>query len=234
MGFLDWFKNLFCKDILEENLDLKNQLKIIQTKNPKEEYYNNKYPKVNLTYLRHETDADYQIDLRDFYMLNDANIPIIVGKSDDEIALNSLNYILKNITYVDDKTDYNYDEYWAFPFQTIKRKKGDCEDGAILLANILVKSGIPYWKVRLTCANVDDGKGNSGGHCFVTYYCEKQDKFVLLDWCYYPNKLPIEQRKNYDEETFYKASWFSWNNLYCFSEDVRTANKYLKPTNKKV
>lgn len=235
----NWLQKLFCSDVLAENdklkvsldaanvqvNDLQIQLKAIQApKNPKEEEYNNKYPKVNLTYLRHETDGDYNIDLRDFYMLNDAVIPIVTGKDDDEKALNALKYVIKNVTYVADKTDYGYDEYWAMPYQTLKRKKGDCEDGAILLANIMVKSGIPYWKVRLSAGDV---KG--GGHCYVTYYSESKDMWVVLDWCYWPNQLTIPERKNYKDEENYYAVWFSWNRDFCFSNGLKlVANDYLK------
>jgi predicted transglutaminase-like cysteine proteinase len=236
---LDWIKKIFCSDIISENEKLKislinsnsnidflqNQLKILQApKNPLELYYNIKYPQVNLTYLRHETDGDYNIDLRNFFMLNDAGIPCVSGVSDDEKALNALKYVIKNITYIEDKTDYGYPEYWAYGYQTLKRKKGDCEDGAILLANIMVKSGIPYWKVRLSAGDV---KG--GGHCYVTYYCESKDIWVVLDWCYWPNQLAIPDRKNYKDEINYLNVWFSWNRDYCFSQGTNlVANEYLK------
>jgi predicted transglutaminase-like cysteine proteinase len=238
MTFTDWIRKTFCADILLENDNLKadlttanSQVDSLQTqlkaltapKNPKEDEYNNKYPKANLTYLKHETDGDYSIDLRNFYMLNDASIPVVTGKNDDEKALNALKYVIKNVTYVDDKKEYGYEEYWAYAFQTLKRKKGDCEDGAILLANIMVKSGIPYWKVRLSAGSV---KG--GGHCYLTYYCESKDMWVILDWCYWPNQLAIADRKNYKDETNYLDVWFSWNRDYCFSQGTNlSVNGYL-------
>jgi hypothetical protein len=60
----------------------------------------------------------------------------------------------------------------------------NCEDGAILLANMMLKSGIPYWKIRVTAGNVTEpSTGKDVGHAYVTYYCAETDKWVLLDWC---------------------------------------------------
>ncbi len=98
---------------------------------------------------------------------------------------------------------------------------GDCEDGAILLANIMVRSGIPYYKVRITAGDVDDNKGNRGGHCFVVYYCESKDKWVILDWCYWADEnTKIENRKDYKDENYYKSIWFSWNQYYSFTNET--------------
>jgi predicted transglutaminase-like cysteine proteinase len=201
-------------------------LELTNSKNPKEDYYNNKYPKLDLTYFRVETDGNYSVDIRNFFNLNDKTIPIVTGKNDDEKALNGLKWVIKNITYTKDTSfdTYKVNEYWAYAYQTLKHKKGDCEDGAILLANILIKSGIPYWKVRLNAGEV-----NGGGHAYVVYYCEEKDRWVVLDWCYWENTLPINERKDYKEETNYFGVWFSWNTLYCFSTGLNTqAKEFLK------
>ena len=203
---------------------LKKEITNLKYPNPKEQELNNKYPTEDLTYLRHETDGDYKIDLRNFINPYDSFIPKVDGKTDEEKAVNGLKIILDNIKYIDDKSDYGFQEYWSYSYQTWSRKKGDCEDMSILLHNILLKSGVPYWKIRLTCGNVDDGKGKVG-HCFVTYYYEKENKWVLLDCCYYPNSLPIELRKDYKEEIFYKETWFSWNQKYCFTKDIKLIEK---------
>ena len=159
-------------------------------------------------------------------MLKDNDIPVVTGESDDIIAVNGLKWVIDNITYVSDDSDTTYkrNEYWAYPYQTLKHKAGDCEDGAILLANILIKSGIPYWKVRLSAGDVV-----GGGHCYLTYYDSTNDRWVVLDWCYYPNKKSIADRIDYKEETNYKEVWFSWNRDYCFSTGTsKVANDYFK------
>ena len=217
MAFLDFLKGI-ARSILKDELN--------QTANPKEDELNNKYPKVDMNYLRHETDGDYSVDVRNFYMIKDSNIPTVSG-TDDEKALNSLKWVIDNIKYTPDSTSYKQAEYWAYPYQTLKHKTGDCEDGSILLANIMIRSGIPYWKVRITAGDVDDGKGNKGGHCFVVYYYEEGDYWVLLDWCYWNNTLKISQRKNYKDEGYYKEIWFSFNEKYVFSTDEKSASKIL-------
>jgi len=220
------FLKIIAKSILKEEIDtyestiekLKENQIIV---NAKEEELNSKYPKADLTYSRIETDGTYKIALQNFFQINDFNIPTCTGNTDDEKALNCLKYIIKTIKYVPDKTDYGYDEYWAYPYQTLGRKKGDCEDGSILLANMLVKSGIPYWKIRLTAGDVNDSLGNAGGHCFVVYYCEEKKKWVILDWCYYQDSTTsIADRKEYKEMSYYKNIWFSWNQKYCFSNET--------------
>jgi hypothetical protein len=54
------------------------------------------------------------------------------------------------------------------------------------MANIMLRSGIPYYRIRLNAGNV-----NGGGHAYVTYCRETDNQFVVLDWCYYPNNLLI-------------------------------------------
>lgn len=189
----------------------------------------NKRPKTQISYSRFETDGQYSIDVRDFYQVLDNNTPIATGKSYDEIALNALKIVRGRITYNSDKSVYAKDEYWAYSYQTLGRGQGDCEDGAILLANILVKSGVPYWRVRLNAGNV-----NGGGHAYVTYCRETDNEFVVLDWCYWPNNLPVKDRPTHKDERNYMDSarnfyvWFSWDlkNIYA-KEELPTAAKEM-------
>jgi predicted transglutaminase-like cysteine proteinase len=182
-----------------------------------EDHWNNRYPKINQNYSKYENKLTYSIDVRDFFTPYDSNIPTVSGATNDEKALNGLKYVINNVTYVPDKTNFGYDEYWAWAFETLTRKKGDCEDGAILLANILVNSGVPYWRVRLNAGSV-----NGGGHCYLTYCRETDNQFVVLDWCYWPNSKPVAERllhsqeQNYDDPSKNFGIWFSWNQKYCF------------------
>jgi predicted transglutaminase-like cysteine proteinase len=191
--------------------EVKDMAKQIPKPEPMETFYANKYPKADVDYIVHETDGNYEIDVRNFFQYHDSKLPTVTG-SNDEKALKALLWVMANVKYVPDKQAYGFDEYWAFPWQTLKRKVGDCEDGAILLANILMKSGVPYWRVRL---NAGDVKG--GGHCYVTYCRETDNKFVVLDWCYWSNKKPVAERPTHEEERNYNDKeknfyvWFSWN-----------------------
>lgn len=208
----------------QENEALKS---LLSEKEPtdKEIYWNNKYPKALITYKRIETDRDYWIDVRNYFQIHDSSLPKILNDADDEMALQCLRWVMLNIKYVPDKTSYGYAEYWAYPYQTLTRKTGDCEDGAILLANMMIANGIPYWKVRLCAGDVYDDKGNSlGGHAYVTYYHEEKDRWVALDWCFYPNQDSVKDRLDYKDEIIYGKGevWFSWNQLYCYSKSTNS------------
>lgn len=234
------------KKLIDDLINQKELLKLeieelkakIPLSHPKEEYYNNKYPKIPIFYRRIEADDTYNIDVRNYFQIRDSKLPKIKGNSDDEIALNCLKWVIDNITYASDKTHYGYDEFWAYPYQTLKRRRGDCEDGAILLANMMIKSGIPYWKVRLCAGTVYKKNGSeAGGHAYLTYYCEEEDDWKTLDWCYYPNKKEIKYRPNYKNEAIYGNGevWFSWNMKYCFADStalkIEIENRHLTNIN---
>lgn len=184
-----------------------------------EKYWNSKYPKIDAFYSREETDGNYGVDVRNFFQPYDSKIPVVSGSSYDDKATNALKWVKSNVSYVSDKTVYGYDEYWAYAYQTLKRRKGDCEDGAILMANIMLRSGIPYWRIRLNAGNVKDG-----GHAYVTYCREIDNQFVVLDWCYYYKDILMKDRKlhseeqNYDDEAKNYGIWFSWNLKYSFGK----------------
>jgi len=77
-----------------------------------------------------------------------------------------LNWVCNNI-----KPRSEPNDYWNFPEETLKDGFGDCEDGAILLANLLYHSGFPYWKILICVYETP-----SGFHSVVVYDGE------LLDW----------------------------------------------------
>lgn len=196
----------------------------------KEKYYNNKYPKTDIFYAGRQVpkvNKNISIDVKNFFMLNDANVievsNEIISSIDDEIAFECLEWVIKNIKYVTDNTK-GFTEYWQFPFETLHYRTGDCEDGAIFLANLMIMKGVPYWKIRLSAGWVTLN-GKNVGHAYLTYYCEDLDKWVILDWCYWPNKLEIKDRKNYKDEEKYLDVWFSWNQKYSFSEGLNTEAK---------
>jgi hypothetical protein len=186
-----------------------------------EHYHNNKYPKSVKLYtgrtLPNLTDK-LKIDVRNFYTPNDIVIPKINNTllNYDDIAKAALYYVYKNITYISDKTQFNVPEFWMFPFETYHTKKGDCEDGAILLANILLKSGIPYWRIRIVAGDVKSGNDTSG-HCYCCYLKEDTNEWYILDWCFFYNES--KQWLKWKDAKKYLNIWFSFNTKYCFSND---------------
>jgi len=188
-----------------------------------EQYWNNVRVPVSYVYNARPIflfDGDYQghvnLDPRVFASIsNDPNIPVFKGTY-DEIASQALTWVNKHIKYVSEGK-----EFWQFYFETLFRKQGDCEDGAILMHAIMLKSGIPYWRIRL---NAGDVKG--GGHCYVTYLREKDNDWYVLDWCYWYIEskdygLPWKAAEKYYSDSDGKQGfgiWFSFNNKYIFGD----------------
>jgi len=196
----------------------------------KEKYYNEKYPKEDITYYGRvvpTTTNRVNIDVRDFFNEYDSEVRKVVeglklGRmTDDEKALECLLWVINNIKYVGDDTK-GHKDFWQFAFETLFYKNGDCEDGVFLLANMLLIAGVPYWKIRLSVGDV-----TGGAHGYVTYYCEASDKWVVLDWCYWVNKKKIADRADYKDEGNYLGVWFSWNQKYAFSTGLNNKAKNI-------
>ena len=208
-------------DCANERLELQSKLDYCQlslanclnAENEQEKFWNNKYPKQNISYKRKEHDNWYEIDVRNYFEPFDFHLPIVAGASNDEKALKALELVRQIMVYVIDKTEYGLDEFWARAYQTLVHKKGDCEDGAILLANIMLKSEIPYWRIRLNAGDVE-----GGGHAYVTYCRETDNQFVVLDWCYWPKTTLIKDRPLHKDEQNYYGIWFSWNQKFSFGK----------------
>lgn len=211
---------------------LSKSSKPTRSKKSKESYYNNKYPKKDIVYKGRvvpTTRKNIGMDVRNFFNEYDSEVRKVVDRlwlkrlSDDDKALKCLLWVIGNVKYVGDGKK-GHKDFWQFGFETLHYKTGDCEDGAILLANMLMMAGVPYWKIRLS---VGDVKG--GAHGYVNYYCEESDKWVVLDWCYWVNKKKIKYRKDYKDEGNYYGVWFSWNQKYSFSKGLNNkARKILK------
>ena len=233
-------KDNLIKNIMESDAtksekikSLEQMLSFIESEKKFELEITNKIPKKNTTYLRTETDGTYGVDVRNFFMINDVTIPVVTGSTNDIKALAGLNWVKSNIIYTPDKSSYGIDEYWAYPYQTLKRKRGDCEDGAILIANILVRSGVPWYRVRV-CA----GSVKGGGHAYCVYCRETDNEWVVLDWCYWYNNKPVSERpthhemQNYMDKDLNFYVWFSWDlkNIYAKEELSTEAMEFFKYT----
>jgi hypothetical protein len=273
-----------------------------------EDYYNAKYPKLNITFPRYELDVKnfkdnpstafsiYHSDVRSILNTKNFRLPIFKGEADDEIALKVLRWAMNPelaglapatasleekmkagaLVYMTDEqttawNQHNIDEiedrlwkamwdgdtievvsllsrrneiineYWSYSYQTFIRGYGDCEDGAILMYDVLRKSGIPAWKLRINTGYVNnpDGSlkyypngGRDGGHAWLTYYVESQfwkgkdkreDKWVVLDWCnghkYAGDvKTPLDEREPWSSDIYDTNLMFSFNEKYCWSK----------------
>lgn len=192
-----------------------------------EDFWNNKYPKATIVYQGRSIPVfgAASVDVRTFYTnpLSYELTPLVkdFGGGDDDKALACLKWVMANVAYQSDFSLFGLEEFWALPFETLLTRRGDCDDGAILLANLMQAAGIPYWKIRLTAGLVPEG-----GHAYVTYFCEEKGYWVALDWCYNPSDASIAERPDYKLSPIYMEVWFSWNSRYSFAKGVKDGKTF--------
>jgi hypothetical protein len=81
-------------------------------------------------------------------------------------------YVSRLVRYNLDKDRRGYDDFWLFAEETLCLGIGDCEDSSILLAALLVASGISPYVVRVALGNVYGGGRLIGSHAWVIYQDE--------------------------------------------------------------
>jgi len=206
--------NSLLTSLQKENVEYKSLIKKIDDEEELEKLWNNKRPKtLTKTYPARavfNSDFRYNIDPRTFLHQTNSLLPVYSG-TNDEKAKQALKYVKSKIIYTTDDINFKQSEVWLYPYETLNLKKGDCEDGAILIANIMLNSGVPYWRIRLNAGNV---KG--GGHCWVTYLRETDNKWIILDWCYWYDSKVQNLNKLYEDAENYYDIWFSWNTKYIY------------------
>jgi len=214
------------------NSNLEKELNELKNPNQNELYWNSKYPTSVIKY--DSWWSGVQVDVRWFFfndLIDEFKLIVspVLGGTNDEKMLFCQNWVKNNIIYDTDTNTYKVGEYWASPIETLAKRRGDCEDGAILMANLAVSAGVPYWRVRLTAGDVQ-----GGGHCYLTYLSDSQltkpfieQNWKVCDWCYYPDITPFDSRPNYKDEPMYFTNqiWFSFNQKYAFSTQGTTIGK---------
>jgi len=189
---------------------------------PKEQkradYWSNKWSKerviYNAQYGRPRDVRTFLFD-RSFILEDIIEGHKLIGKDDDETMYRILLYVINNLKYTGDKETKGQVEFWQNPEDTVTLKKGDCEDGAILIKSLSLVAGVPDYKVKIAAGLV---KG--GGHAYVIYLRDN-NTWCILDWCYWPNRLHINKRKKFADESNYYDVWFSFNHEYSFASQTR-------------
>lgn len=221
--------------LVQENTELKNQITEVNTEKEKEEkqkelenYWNTKRENNNdlKYYARPMIDSDsgkmtselIQIDPRIFFQ-SDCTLPKFTGNN-DEIAKQAHMWVSQNITYTTDKKPL---EHWQFAYETVYRGKGDCEDGGVLIANILLNSGVPYWRIRINAGDVNYEK-NKFGHAYCTYLSEKDNQWYVLDWCFFPENCK-NLKQTWKKAETYIDLWFSFNAKFIYGDLPKEVDK---------
>ena len=102
-------------------------------------------------------DSSFKFDL--------SALDLSEGAIEWDKALACLACVSKNVKFLPDDR-----ECWQMPGETARLLAGDCEDGAILLANMLSSLGLDT--VKIVCGALSTGVG----HCIVEY------NGIQLDW----------------------------------------------------
>jgi hypothetical protein len=131
------------------------------------------------------------------------------------------------LEYVGDNESSECPEFWQFPFETLQSGMGDCEDGAILMASLMIQAGIPSYRVKICAGYVQESPtAPQGGHCYCIYLADRgwrKQEWVVLDWCYYedpdvaPEKKPLAKNGGY--KGYYQSLWFTFNNEYSWNQE---------------
>ena len=210
------------------------------------EYWNNKWEQAPIIYTgRALRGASYQkqidADVKTFIKDNDAILWHVITQlelrkeSPNDTALAVQNFVCKFLKYTGDEEAEECVEFWQFPFEAIQSEIGDCEDGAILIASLLINAGIPSWRVKVCAAQViadpivAPSESELGGHAYCIYLADRNDserklEWVILDWCYLQDpEVPIEQKPlagDGGQEGAYKDIWFTFNDQYSWAQNA--------------
>ena len=114
------------------------------------------------------------------------------GEANDLKVYEIEKWVMENIQYQSDKKQFNMNDRWTLPWETLQRKRGDCEDGAILLIALAVTAGIPEDRLRLYAPIAM----SRGWHAAVAYQRESDNEWVWIEWTLKEtdNLGPIEER----------------------------------------
>jgi len=135
------------------------------------------------------------MDVRHFVWSDDPELKHVLKKeklakeSNDDTATAIQAYVKKILSYRSDR-QFGKSEYWLFAGETLAMRVGDCEDGAILIASLLLNA-LPvkdHWRVRVAAGWVQEAPtAPQGGHAYCVY-CRCTDSL-----CYFYSKLNCSQ-----------------------------------------
>jgi len=188
--------------------------------------WNSKWPTANIKYkCRYVPNKStfFEIDVKSFITINSAILKDIVhnfnlkGDTYDKTAYNCLNWVIRWIKYSSDIKEQKVNEFWEFPFETYGLKKGDCEDGGILLISLMGAAGIPAYKRKMCAGNVKTNKGKVG-HAYAIYL-RADGQWIPLDWCYWSKKnKPLNEFTIHSQDEHYEDIWFTWNEEFAWRQ----------------
>ena len=230
MKWLDNFLRKIKEGIEEEaSLEkeiyaLKEKLKPFEEKQKEQEFadkINNKYTISPIIYTAREDKIKFDvrnfITPHDYILQNIVDVNKLTGKNNDETAFNCMKYVIDNFKWVSDSEQFGFKEHWDFPAEVLNRGKCDCEGGCHLIVSLMITAQIPSYRIKAACGIVDIGKERFG-HSYPIYLRESDNEWVQMDWCVYPNLIPVEKRILAKANKVYKEIWFTFNDTLSWAQ----------------
>ncbi|MDM8560025.1 transglutaminase-like domain-containing protein [Candidatus Parabeggiatoa sp. HSG14] len=198
-------------------------------------FWNNKWQQSPITYggraLRGSTER-ILCDVKGFITVNDAFLSEIIRDyrlrkyTPNETVHAIQNFVVRFLDYVGDDESSECSEFWQFPFETLQSRIGDCEDGAILMASLMIQAGVPAYRIKVCAGFVQESPtAPEGGHAYCVYLADRGEDsqdWVVIDWCYYEDSdTPPEYKplaKNGGYRSCYKDIWFTFNNEFSWNQ----------------
>lgn len=208
------------------------------------DYWNNKWETAPIIYTGRALRAEVykkqiDVDVKAFIKKNDAILWHVLTQlglrkeTPNETALAVQNFVCNFLKYKYDDLTAEVPEFWLFPFESIQAEIGDCEDGAILIAALLINAGIPSWRVKVAAAEVladpvfAPSDSELGGHAYCLYLADRPNserklEWVILDWCYLQDpEVPIKKKplaRDGGTEGAYKGVLFTFNDEFSWAQ----------------
>jgi len=108
----------------------------------------------------------------------------------DKQVLAVLRWVQANFKYIGDTKVWKMAEYWQTFEESLSKRTGDCEDGAILMYILCRLKGVPENRLMIFAGNVV-----GGGHCWLGYRPQEYPlNWSFIDWCYWPTQLSMNRR----------------------------------------
>lgn len=201
-------------------------------------YWNNRWPKSPIIYAGRAlrgSSAQIRVDVRNFVTVNDAVLHEVIREN--RLIREDLNatawkvqqFVCSYLTYAYDEKAKDCPEFWQFPFESLASRVGDCEDGAVLMASLMIQCGIPRFRVKVaggavaTGKNPGTGTSSLGSHAYCLFLADRKDsvrgmEWEVHDWTFHADpEIPTGKKplaKHGGRENRYRDVWFTFNNIY--------------------
>ncbi len=91
-------------------------------------------------------------------------------------SYDTMAHLVADIVFAEIPYEARNGSAWQLPEETIARRRGDCEDRAVLLASALVAAGVSPYNVRVALGSVavklEGGRAQQRAHAWVVYRAE--------------------------------------------------------------